>query len=83
MYEAIRGGLAGSAVLDAKIPMILERNFQPGGKISINHKDMKNVIQTVHQLEVPMPLTAQLYEIYQSMMVHDTRMKIIVLCKIF
>ena len=70
VYEAIRGGLAGSAVLDAKIPMILERNFQPGGKISINHKDMKNVIQTAHQLEVPMPLTAQLYEIYQSMMVH-------------
>ena len=29
VYEAIRGGLAGSAVLDAKVPMIVERNFKP------------------------------------------------------
>ena len=41
VYEAIRGGLAGSAVMDAKIPMIIERNFKPGGPIRINHKDIK------------------------------------------
>lgn len=44
VYEAIRGGLAGSAVLDAKIPMIVERNFKPGGPIRINHKDIKNEV---------------------------------------
>ena len=32
VYHAIRGGLAGSAVLDAKIPMIIERNFKPGDR---------------------------------------------------
>lgn len=70
VYEAIRGGLAGSAVLDAKIPMIVERNFKPGGKISINHKDIKNVINTAHQLDVPVPYSAQLFEILQSLKVH-------------
>ena len=70
VYEAIRGGLAGSAVLDAKIPMIVERNFKPGGKISINHKDIKNVIQTAHDLDVPVPYSAQLFEILQSLKVH-------------
>jgi len=65
VYEAIRGGLAGSAVLDAKAPMIFERNFKPGGKISINHKDIGNVLDSSHGLGVPMPLTAQLYEIMQ------------------
>lgn len=70
VYEAIRGGLAGSAVLDAKIPMIVERNFTPGGKISINHKDIKNVINTAHELDVPVPYTAQLFEILQSLKVH-------------
>lgn len=69
VYEAIRGGLAGSAVLDAKIPMIVERNFKPGGKISINHKDIKNVVNTAHAIDVPIPYTAQLFEIMQSLKV--------------
>lgn len=67
VYEAIRGGLAGSVVLDAKIPMIVERNFKPGGKISINHKDIKNVLDTAHQIDVPVPYTAQLFEILQAL----------------
>lgn len=70
VYQAIRGGLAGSAVLDAKIPMIVERNFVPGGKISINHKDIKNVVNTAHSLDVPIPYSAQLYEILQTLKIH-------------
>ena len=70
VYEAIRGGLAGSAVLDAKVPMMVERNFVPGGKISINHKDIKNVVNTAHALDVPIPYSAQLYEILQTLKVH-------------
>ncbi len=70
VYEAIRGGLAGSAVLDAKVPMMLERNFVPGGPIRINHKDIKNVVQTAHELDVPIPYTAQLYEIMQTLKIH-------------
>lgn len=70
VYQAIRGGLAGSAVLDAKLPMIVERNFVPGGKISINHKDIKNVINTAHDIDVPVPFSAQLFEILQSLKVH-------------
>ncbi|MCD8225666.1 MAG: 2-hydroxy-3-oxopropionate reductase [Clostridiales bacterium] len=70
VYEAIRGGLAGSSVLDAKIPMIVERNFKPGGPIRINHKDIKNVVNTAHSLDVPIPYTAQLYEILQTLKIH-------------
>ncbi len=69
VYLAIRTGLAGSTVLDAKLPMILNRNFRPGGKIAINHKDIKNVLSTAHELDVPLPLTAQLFEIMQSLKV--------------
>lgn len=70
VYKAIRGGLAGSAVLDAKIPMIVERNFKPGGPIRINHKDIKNVVNTAHAIDVPIPYTAQLYEILQTLKIH-------------
>ena len=69
VYKAIRGGLAGSAVLDAKAPMICARNFKPGGKISINHKDIKNVMATAHNIDVPLPMTAQLFEIMQTLKV--------------
>ena len=70
VYQAIRGGLAGSAVLDAKIPMIIDRNFKPGGPIRINHKDIKNVIDTAHALDVPVPYSAQLFEILQTLKIH-------------
>ena len=70
VYEAIRGGLAGSTVLDEKLPMIVERNFVPGGKISINHKDIKNVVNTAHAIDVPIPYSAQLYEILQTLKIH-------------
>ena len=69
VFQAIRGGLAGSAVLEAKAPMMLRRDFKPGGKISINHKDVKNVIATAHERDVPLPLTAQLFEIMQALKV--------------
>lgn len=68
VFEAIRGGLAGSAVLEAKAPMIMNRDFKPGGKISINHKDIKNVLATAHGIDVPVFMSAQLFEIMQTLM---------------
>lgn len=70
VYQAIRGGLAGSTVLDAKLPLMVERQFKPGGKISINHKDIKNVLSTARDIDCPMPLTAQLFEIMQTLKAH-------------
>lgn len=69
MYQAIRGGLAGSAVLDAKVPMILDRNFVAGGRIDINLKDINNVMETAHEIGVPLPLTSQLLEIFHALKV--------------
>lgn len=69
VYQAIRGGLAGSHVLDAKAPMMCARDFTPGGKISINRKDIANVMATAHELDVPMPMTAMLMEIMQALKV--------------
>ena len=66
VYKAIRGGLAGSTVLDAKAPLMIDRNFVPGGKISINLKDIKNVMATAHDIDVPLPMSSQLLEIMQA-----------------
>lgn len=67
MYQAIRGGLAGSTVLDAKVPLILDRNFVAGGRIDINLKDLTNVMETAHEIGVPLPLSSQLLEIFHAL----------------
>ncbi len=67
VFNAIRGGLAGSAVMEAKAPMMLDRNFKPGGTLRINIKDIGNVLETSHELGVPLPLTASVMEILQSL----------------
>lgn len=69
VYKAIRGGLAGSTVLDAKAPMVLERNFNPGFKIELHMKDLQNVLDTSHEIGVSLPLTAQVMEIMQALKV--------------
>ncbi len=67
LYPAIRNGLAGSAVLDAKLPLMIDRNFVAGGRIDINLKDLLNVEQTGRALEVPMPLTSNVIAMFQAL----------------
>lgn len=62
VYKAIRGGLAGSTVMDAKVPMMLARNFQPGFRINLHIKDLNNVMETGHGVDSPLPLTAAVQE---------------------
>ncbi|WP_212505824.1 2-hydroxy-3-oxopropionate reductase [Anaerotalea alkaliphila] len=66
VYQAIRGGLAGSTVMDAKAPMMMDRNFNPGFRIDLHIKDLNNVMETSHGVGVPMPITAQVMEMMQT-----------------
>lgn len=66
MYEAISNGLAGSAVMDAKIPMIVNRDFEPGGKMATNFKDLRNIKDAANALNVPLPLTSMVEDIFRG-----------------
>jgi 2-hydroxy-3-oxopropionate reductase len=67
MYQAIRGGLAGSSVLETKAPMIFGRNFKPGFKIRLHQKDLKNALSTAKDLGVPLPLSGLVQQIFVSL----------------
>lgn len=67
VFQAIRGGLAGSTVLDAKMPLILERNFKPGGPIRMHTKDLLNVRDTALEIDAPIPLTVQIMEFMKAL----------------
>ncbi len=69
IYQAIRGGLAGSTVLETKAPMVLNGNFKPGFRIELHIKDLANAIETGHEVGVPLPLTSQVMEIMQALKV--------------
>ncbi|NMA65359.1 MAG: NAD-binding protein, partial [Clostridiaceae bacterium] len=65
VFEAIRGGLAGSAVMDAKAPMMIVGNDKPGFKIDLHIKDLNNALDCAHTVGAPVPMTGQVQEILQ------------------
>ena len=69
VFNAIRGGLAGSTVLNAKMPLVLDGNFKPGFRIELHIKDLNNALETAHSIGVPIPLTALVMEILQALKV--------------
>jgi 2-hydroxy-3-oxopropionate reductase len=69
VFQAVRGGLAGSNVLNAKVPLILEGNFKPGFRIELHIKDLANALDTAHEIGVPVPLTGGVMEIMQALKV--------------
>ncbi len=65
VFEAIRGGLAGSTVMNAKAPMMIEGNDKPGFKIDLHIKDLNNALDCAHTVGAPVPMTAEVQEILQ------------------
>jgi len=70
VFEAIRGGLAGSTVMDAKAPMMLKGDFKPGFRIELHIKDLTNALNAAHAIHSATPLTAQVMEMMQSLKTH-------------
>lgn len=67
VFNAIKGGLAGSTVMKAKAPMMIQGNFTPGFKIDLHIKDLNNAIQTGHTVGAPLNLTAEIMEMLENL----------------
>ena len=65
VFQAIKGGLAGSTVMNAKAPMMIEGNDKPGFKIDLHIKDLNNALDCAHTVGCPLPFTASVQEIFQ------------------
>ena len=65
VFQAIKGGLAGSTVMNAKAPMMIAGNDKPGFKIDLHIKDLSNALDCAHSVGAPVPMTAQVQEILQ------------------
>ena len=67
VFNAVKGGLAGSAVLNAKAPMLIARNFKPGFRIRLHQKDLRNALQTAEANNVSLPFTALAQQMLNSL----------------
>lgn len=67
VFEAIRGGLAGSTVMNAKTPMMLADNYKPGFRIDLHIKDLQNALDTGAAFDAPLPLTEQIQQVMRNL----------------
>lgn len=67
VFHAIKGGLAGSTVMNAKAPMMITGDFKPGFKVALHIKDLDNAMQTGHTVGSPLPLTATVMEMLENL----------------
>lgn len=67
VFEAIRGGLAGSTVMNAKAPMMLAHDFRPGFRINLHIKDLNNVLETGHKVGAALPMTSLVREMMTAL----------------
>ncbi len=67
VFEAIKGGLAGSTVMNAKTPMLLADNYKPGFRIDLHIKDLQNALDTGSAFDAPLPLTEQIQQVMRAL----------------
>jgi 2-hydroxy-3-oxopropionate reductase len=68
VFNAVKGGLAGSTVLNAKAPMVIARNFKPGFRIRLHQKDLRNALLAAESLKVSLPLTSTVQQMLIALM---------------
>ena len=68
VFNAVKGGLAGSTVLNAKAPMVIARNFKPGFRIKLHQKDLRNALLAAESMKVALPFTAMAQQILMALM---------------
>jgi len=68
VFNAVKGGLAGSTVLNAKAPMVIGRNFKPGFRIRLHQKDLRNALLAGESMKVPLPLTSMVQQMLITLM---------------
>lgn len=68
VFNAVKGGLAGSTVLNAKAPMVIARNFQPGFRIRLHEKDLRNALLAAEAMKVSLPLTSTVQQMLIALM---------------
>lgn len=69
--RAIMGGYAQSRVLELHGQRMLDRNFQPGGKVKSHRKDLEIVLSVAKEMGICLPGTAMMSQLFNAVVAHD------------
>ncbi|MEV0596112.1 2-hydroxy-3-oxopropionate reductase [Nonomuraea cavernae] len=61
--DVLAGGLAGSRILDLKRHSMIRREFAPGFRVDLHHKDMGIAVAAAREAGVSLPLTGQVAQL--------------------
>ena len=67
IVAALVGGAARCWALEVKAPQVLRRDFRPGFRSRLHHKDLGIALDAAGELEVALPVTASVREFYRSL----------------
>jgi 2-hydroxy-3-oxopropionate reductase len=65
--EVLAGGLAGNQILDRKAAGMLKREFEPGFRVDLHHKDLGIVTAAAREAGVVIPLGAHVAQLMASL----------------
>ena len=68
--EAISGGFADSRILQLHGQRMVERDFAPHGRMTVQLKDMRNALATAHEIGFDAPITALFERLYAEGVEH-------------
>jgi 2-hydroxy-3-oxopropionate reductase len=64
--EAITGGFADSRILQVHGQRMVERDFSPRGKMSVQLKDLRNALSTAEEIGFEAPITTLFEQLYSE-----------------
>ena len=67
VLQAVSGGSARGWILQERAPLILKRDFKPGFKASLQHKDLCIALEAAKRLGVPLPATEVIERNYAAL----------------
>lgn len=68
--EAITGGFADSRILQVHGQRMVERDFTPRGRMSVQLKDLRNALATANEVGFDAPITALFEQLYSQGIEH-------------
>jgi 2-hydroxy-3-oxopropionate reductase len=68
--EAIAGGFADSRILQLHGQRMVERDFAPRGRMTVQLKDMRNALATAQELGFEAPVTRLFESLYADAVAH-------------
>jgi 2-hydroxy-3-oxopropionate reductase len=67
IVEVLQGGLAATRVLEMRSDKMLSGRFEPGFRIRLHLKDLKNALELGREIDVALPATAQAEQLMRAM----------------